>query len=129
MLDRAPGETLDLLYRFATPLRIDGSLVNAVRVRGDSGVLVMAYAEGDLEDFARRQGATPHPAERAALDGFGEPGGALQPSVAAASRPRRKPAAPGDRARDRGGGAGVPLGLPELRRLSRRSAKPGTRNS
>ncbi|PBV16154.1 hypothetical protein CJU33_33145, partial [Pseudomonas aeruginosa] len=30
------------------------------------------YAEGDLEDFARRQGATPHPAERAALDGFGE---------------------------------------------------------
>ena len=45
MLDRAPGETLDLLYRFATPLRIDGSLVNAVRVRGDSGVLVMAYAE------------------------------------------------------------------------------------
>ncbi|MDU2612093.1 MAG: GGDEF domain-containing protein [Pseudomonas aeruginosa] len=66
------GETLDLLYRFATPLRIDGSLVNAVRVRGDSGVLVMAYAEGDLEDFARRQGATPHPAERAALDGFGE---------------------------------------------------------
>lgn len=55
MLDRAPGETLDLLYRFATPLRIDGSLVNAVRVRGDSGVLVMAYAEGDLEDFARRQ--------------------------------------------------------------------------
>ncbi|MDA3168688.1 hypothetical protein JR315_20760, partial [Pseudomonas aeruginosa] len=23
-------------------------------------------------DFARRQGATPHPAERAALDGFGE---------------------------------------------------------
>ena len=72
MLDRAPGETLDLLYRFATPLRIDGSLVNAVRVRGDSGVLVMAYAEGDLEDFARRQGATPHPAERAALDGFGE---------------------------------------------------------
>ncbi|ETD92252.1 hypothetical protein V527_08280, partial [Pseudomonas aeruginosa VRFPA06] len=72
VLDRAPGETLDLLYRFATPLRIDGSLVNAVRVRGDSGVLVMAYAEGDLEDFARRQGATPHPAERAALDGFGE---------------------------------------------------------
>lgn len=46
--------------------------MNAVRVRGDSGVLVMAYAEGDLEDFARRQGATPHPAERAALDGFGE---------------------------------------------------------
>lgn len=45
VLDRAPGETLDLLYRFATPLRIDGSLVNAVRVRGDSGVLVMAYAE------------------------------------------------------------------------------------
>ncbi|HDY5064833.1 TPA: hypothetical protein RQ636_004968 [Pseudomonas aeruginosa] len=72
VLDRAPGETLDLLYRFATPLRIDGSLVNAVRVRGDSSVLVMAYAEGDLEDFARRQGATPHPAERAALDGFGE---------------------------------------------------------
>ncbi|ENB5865876.1 hypothetical protein ABHI80_003831 [Pseudomonas aeruginosa] len=72
VLDRAPGETLDPLYRFATPLRIDGSLVNAVRVRGDSGVLVMAYAEGDLEDFARRQGATPHPAERAALDGFGE---------------------------------------------------------
>ncbi|HCT4714495.1 TPA: hypothetical protein OTY26_004125 [Pseudomonas aeruginosa] len=65
-------DALDLLYRFATPLRIDGSLVNAVRVRGDSGVLVMAYAEGDLEDFARRQGATPHPAERAALDGFGE---------------------------------------------------------
>ncbi|HBP5038803.1 hypothetical protein [Pseudomonas aeruginosa] len=72
VLDRAPGESLDLLYRFATPLRIDGSLVNEVRVRGDSGVLVMAYAEGDLEDFARRQGATPHPAERAALDGFGE---------------------------------------------------------
>ncbi|MBW6195354.1 hypothetical protein KZ862_02075, partial [Pseudomonas aeruginosa] len=66
-LDRAPGETLDLLYRFATPLRIDGSLVNAVRVHGDSGVLVMAYAEGDLEDFARRQGATPHPAERLSL--------------------------------------------------------------
>ena len=40
---------------------------------------------------------------------FRRAGGALQPSVAAASRPRRKPAAPGDRPRDRGGGAGVPL--------------------
>ncbi|MEX5328490.1 hypothetical protein WCD99_00535 [Pseudomonas paraeruginosa] len=70
--DRAPGGPLDLLYRFARPPRIDGSLVNAVRVRGGNGVLVMAYAEGDLEDFARRQGAAPHPGEHAAADGFGE---------------------------------------------------------
>lgn len=49
---------------------------------------------------------------------FRRAGGALQPAAVAASRPRRKPAAPGDRARDRGGGAGVPLGLPELRRLN-----------
>ncbi|VFT36301.1 putative chaperone [Pseudomonas aeruginosa] len=117
MLDRAPGETLDLLYRFATPLRIDGSLVNAVRVRGDSGVLVMAYAEGDLEDFARRQGATPHPAERAALDGFGELevlySRPLSPRPGLDESPPRLVIGRGIEA----GGAGVPLGLPELRRV------------
>ena len=88
----------------------------------------MAHAEGDLEDFARRQGATPHPAERAALDGFGELE-VLQPAAVAASRPRRSPPRLVIGRGIEGGGAGVPLGLPELRRLSRRSAKPGTRNS
>lgn len=72
VLDRAPGETLDLLYRFATPLRIDGTEVPAVVVRGDSGTIVVAHARGDMEDFARRMQAAPHAPDRAAIDGFGE---------------------------------------------------------
>lgn len=70
--DRAPGEIIDLLYRFPQPLKIDGTEIPAVVVRGDSGVVVIAQARGDMEDFVRRTQAAPHPQDQAALDGFGE---------------------------------------------------------
>jgi len=37
VVDRAPGESLDLLYLFATPLEIDGTQVSSITVRGGSG--------------------------------------------------------------------------------------------
>ncbi|MBD9377603.1 hypothetical protein [Pseudoxanthomonas sp. PXM04] len=70
--DRAPGEIIDLLYRFREPLKIDGTEIPAIVVRGDSGVAVIAQARGDMEDFVRHVQATPHAPERAAIDGFGE---------------------------------------------------------
>lgn len=70
--DRAPGEIIDLLYRFPQPLKIDGTEIPAIVVRGDSGVVVIAQARGDMDDFVRRMQATPHAPDQAAADGFGE---------------------------------------------------------
>lgn len=70
--DRAPGEVIDLLYQFREPLKIDGTEIPAIVVRGDSGVAVIAQARGDMEDFVRRMQAAPHASDQAAIDGFGE---------------------------------------------------------
>lgn len=70
--DRAPGGTIDLLYQFAAPLKIDGTEVPAIVVRGDSGVVVIAQARGDMDDFVRRVQAAPHAPDQVAADGFGE---------------------------------------------------------
>lgn len=70
-LDRAPGETLDLLYVFPRPLQIEGVEIYSVIVRGSSGSVVAAHAKGDLHAFATRMQAQPHAASQWTLDGFG----------------------------------------------------------
>jgi len=70
--DRAPGEVIDLLYRFPQPLKIDDTAIPAIVVRGDRGVVVIAQARGDMDDFVRRMQAVPHAPDQAAADGFGE---------------------------------------------------------
>lgn len=71
-VDRAPGETLDLLYFFPRPLEIEGTQITAVTVRGSSGSIVMAQARGDMQVFVRRMQAKPHPRRLWALDGYGD---------------------------------------------------------
>lgn len=72
MVDRAPGELLDLLYLFATPLDIDGTLVSSVTVRGGSGSIVAARASGSLQALAKRTQAQPLAHSRWNSEGFGE---------------------------------------------------------
>lgn len=70
--DRAPGEVLDLLYIFATPLDIDGTRVSSIAVRGGSGSIVAARATGSLQALVKRTQARPHAPGRWDIDGYGE---------------------------------------------------------
>lgn len=72
VIDRAPGENLDLLYLFPQSLMIDGTEVASVTVRGTSGSIVSARAFGDMHAFTRRMKANPHPMPSWGLDGYGE---------------------------------------------------------
>ncbi|WP_280190994.1 hypothetical protein [Delftia sp. PS-11] len=72
VVDRAPGELLDLLYIFATPLDIDGTRVSSIAVRGGSGSIVAARATGSLQALAKRTQARPMARNRWNLEGFGE---------------------------------------------------------
>ena len=72
VVDRAPGESLDLLYLFATPLEIDGTQVSSITVRGGSGSIVAAHATGSLQALVQRTKARPQVRSSWNLEGFGE---------------------------------------------------------
>lgn len=72
VVDRAPGESLDLLYLFATPLDIDGTQVSSITVRGGSGSIVAARATGSLQALVQRTKARLQARSRWDLEGFGE---------------------------------------------------------
>ncbi|PJO39680.1 hypothetical protein CTI10_002720 [Delftia acidovorans] len=72
VVDRAPGESLDLLYLFATPLEIDGTQVSSITVRGGSGSIVAARATGSLQALVQRTKARPQARSSWDLEGFGE---------------------------------------------------------
>lgn len=84
VIDRAPGENLDLLYVFPEPLTVAGTRVSSVVVRGGSGSIVAARASGDPDDFARRVGLRPQPRRLWAMDGYG----ALPAQYARTMKPR-----------------------------------------
>src|SRR5260370_10637715 len=61
VVDRAPGESLDLLYLFATPLEIDGTQVSSITVRGGSGSIVAPRATASLQPLVHPTKPRPQP--------------------------------------------------------------------
>lgn len=53
------GNPIDLEYQFSNPLVIDGATVTKVRYVGESGALFFAFAEGNMNDFAKTHHTIP----------------------------------------------------------------------